>query len=133
MPQIIQTEIFRKITATVKHMQAGRDTPINIAIDGRSGAGKSTLSKLLTQELSATIIISDDFYSGGTDAEWRMRTPQEKAALCIDWWRIRSVVLEPLIHNRSVTYHPFDFKAGSGLSQEVVKLAKRVTELNLID
>ncbi|HEX4046086.1 MAG TPA: AAA family ATPase [Gammaproteobacteria bacterium] len=122
MSQIMQTEILKKIIAAIKNMQSGRDTPIIIAVDGRSGTGKSTISKLLANELSATIIISDDFYSGGTDAEWRMRTPQEKVALCIDWRRIRSVVLEPLLHNHSVEYHPFDFKAGTGLSQEIIKL-----------
>jgi uridine kinase len=118
----IQTEIFKNIIASVRATLAECDKPILIAVDGRSGAGKSTLSKQLARELNATIILGDDFYSGGTDAEWRLRTPQEKVALCIDWKRIRREVLTPLLNNRHAIYHPFDFKSGEGLSKDSIEL-----------
>lgn len=120
--QELQTKVIQVISDNVKEMLSGRDKPILIAIDGRSGTGKSTLSKRLAHELNATIIMSDDFYSGGTDADWQLRTPQEKVALCIDWKRIRREVLAPLLNNHPAIYHPIDFQACQGLSKNTIEL-----------
>ncbi|MGI8518644.1 MAG: hypothetical protein ACR2ME_09970, partial [Acidimicrobiia bacterium] len=53
-------------------------TPFIVAIDGRSGAGKSTLALALAAQTGATVINGDDFYSGGTAAEWDAMPPAEK-------------------------------------------------------
>lgn len=87
--------------------------PYIVAIDGRSGAGKSTLARLLTEKLGAVVIDGDDFYSGGTVAEWKSMTPAERAARCMDWQRQRAV-LEALARGESATWHPYDWIADDG-------------------
>ncbi len=53
-----------------------------IAIDGHGGSGKSTLAALLSEELSAEIIHTDDF------ASWNKP---------LDWWpRLVEQALEPV-------------------------------------
>jgi uridine kinase len=89
---------------------------ILVAIDGPSGAGKTTISARLGEALSAAVIEADDFYSGGSHADWIKRTPQERADLCIDWKRLRQEALTPLLAGRLATWHPFDWDTESDLS-----------------
>jgi uridine kinase len=70
--------------------------------------------------LDAAMVDGDDFYTGGSDAEWDARTAEEKVARCIDWRRLRSQVLEPLLAGRAASWHPFDWEAGHGLSEQAI-------------
>ena len=95
--------------------ESARDsaTPFIVAIDGRSGAGKSTLAQALAAQTGAAVIDGDDFYSGGTAAQWDALSAAEKAAHCIDWRRQRSV-LETLVRGETATWHPYDWNANDG-------------------
>ena len=104
----------------IRWRMAGRVAPLLVALDGRSGTGKSTLAALLAGQLDATVVDGDDFYPGGTDAEWDARSPAEKAALVIDWRRLRAEALAPLLAGRPAAWHPFDFQAGHGLAAHIV-------------
>ncbi len=68
-------------------------------------------------ETGAAVVDGDDFYIGGSDAEWDARTPEEKVAICIDWRRLRAEALEPLLAGRVASWHPFDWDAGHGLAE----------------
>ena len=101
------------IVAAIRHLRAGRDTPVVVALDGGSAAGKSTLASMIANELGAALIQSDDFFAAEiTDAEWEARTPDAKARDAIDWQRLRAEALEPLRAGRPARWHAFDFDAG---------------------
>ncbi len=109
-----------QLRAVIHRRLAGRAVPLLVALDGRSGAGKSTVARWLAAELGATVVEGDDFYAGGTDAEWDARSPAEKAAQVVDWRRLRTEALAPLLAGRSAAWHPFDFAAGVGLADQTV-------------
>jgi uridine kinase len=94
--------------------------PILVALDGRSGTGKSTVAKQIAERLGGIEIIGDDFWMGGSNEEWDKKSPKEKAEQAIDWKRLRTEVLEPLLAGKSATWHPFDWKAGHGLSESAI-------------
>jgi uridine kinase len=48
------------------------------------------------------------------------KSAKEKAEMAIDWKRIRTEVLEPLLAGKPATWHPFDWKAGHGLSENAL-------------
>lgn len=102
-----------QIRLKVENVAKANGYPLLIALDGRSGAGKSTIARELAAELGATVVEGDDFYAGGSEAEWDTRSAAEKAALCIDWHRLRSEALEPLLAGRPATWHPYDFETGA--------------------
>src|SRR5690348_15604152 len=104
----------------IRRQLRGRTEPLLVALDGRSGTGKSTLAALLAAQVGATVVEGDDFYPGGADAEWDGLSPAEKAALVIDWRRLRAEALEPLLAGRPAAWHPFDFQAGHGLAAHIV-------------
>ena len=58
--------------------RAGADGRLVVAIDGRSGTGKSTLAAAVAAETGAAVIDADGFFSGGRDAHWRTRTPEQR-------------------------------------------------------
>jgi uridine kinase len=97
-----------------------------VAVDGGSGVGKSRLAASVAAELQATVIHTDDFFASHlTGGEWDACTAAEKAALAIDWQRLRAEALEPLRAGRDAFWHPFDFASydyatGSGLAGELV-------------
>ncbi len=94
--------------------------PILVALDGRSGTGKSTIAKKIAERLGGVEIILDDFWVGGSNEEWDKKSPKEKAETAIDWKRIRTEVLEPLLAGKSATWHPFNWKVGYGLSEKTL-------------
>lgn len=85
--------------------------PCVIALDGRSGAGKSTLAARIAEALGASVIDSDDFFSGGVIV--RSDSPQDRAQDCIDWKRQRPV-LDALRAGREASYFAFDWDAFDG-------------------
>src|SRR5579862_4991483 len=76
----------------IRELAAGRPPPLLVAIDGRSGAGKSTLAAEVAVLTGAAVVDGDDFYAGGTAAEWDALTPAERAGRCVDWRRQREVL-----------------------------------------
>jgi uridine kinase len=101
--------------AAVRTRAARVGTPLLVALDGGSGTGKSTLAAAVGGHLAAAIVDGDDFYAGGTAAEWDARSPAANADHCIDWRRLRSEALEPLLHGRAASWHPYDWRPGGGL------------------
>lgn len=89
-----------------------------MALDGRSGVGKSTLADLLATRFNATIVPGDDFWAGGSDAEWARLAPADRADRCIDWRRLRAEALAPLHAGCPAVWHPIDFAAGAGLAAQ---------------
>jgi uridine kinase len=68
-----------------------------VAIDGFGGAGKSTLAARIADELSVTVVHTDDFSSWDNP---------------IDWWpRLLEQVLLPLSHNEVARYQRYDWDA----------------------
>ena len=108
--QTAVTEIVSRITALGERKRG----PLLIAVDGRSGAGKSTLAQLIAERAGGVIVVSDDFYSGGNDEKWLVHSPQAKVDEVIDWRRLRSQVLAPLLAGKSACWHPLDFMPGKG-------------------
>ncbi len=102
-------ELVELMTASMQ----GRVAPLIVAIDGRSGAGKSTLAASLVSELGGVVIDGDDFYSGGTAAQWDAMTPAERANHCIDWRRQRSV-LQALARGEEARWYPYDWNSDDG-------------------
>ena len=85
--------------------------PFLVALDGGSGAGKSTLALLIARSLKAAFVQSDDFYDARvSDAAWDACTAAQKVADVIDWRRLRTEALEPLLARKIARWHPFDFK-----------------------
>jgi uridine kinase len=71
----------------------------------------------LAADLGATRIEGDDFYAGGSEAEWEARSAQVKAELCMNWRRMRVECLEPLLAGQPISYHPYDFETGAVLAE----------------
>jgi uridine kinase len=93
-----------------------------VALDGRSGTGKSTVAASLGRALGAAVVNCDDFYAGGTDADWAARTPAERADEAIDWRRVRAEVVEPLRAGRTATWVPYDWDEGQGPSPQAITM-----------
>ncbi len=91
-----------------------RKNPVLIALDGRSGTGKSTIAQAIASRVAGTIVVSDDFYSGGNDHAWSGLSASEKVEQVIDWQGMRAQVLEPLLANKPASWHPLDFQPEIG-------------------
>ena len=102
------------VISKINALKSRKDRPLLIALDGRSGCGKSTLADLIAQRISAAIVTSDDFYSGGNDEKWESFSPEVKADQAIDCKRLRMEALEPLLAGRPARWHPLAFTPGIG-------------------
>lgn len=103
-----------KVVSKVKQLIKDHPTPLLVALDGRSGTGKSILAKLIAEKTHGGVVLSDDFYSGGNDDKWEGYTPQAKVDEVVDWKRMRTEVLEPLLAGKPAFWHPLDFKPKVG-------------------
>ncbi|HVU12513.1 MAG TPA: zeta toxin family protein [Phototrophicaceae bacterium] len=104
------SELQPTAAAIIAAAQKQAKRPLLIALDGGSGAGKSTLAALIARQLNAALIPSDDFYSAHiSNAEWDSYTPAQKVTAVIDWRRLRTDALEPLLTRKPARWHPFDF------------------------
>lgn len=115
-----QDAIDAVVAAIGRHRQA-RDTPLLVALDGRSGVGKSTLATAIAEAIEVAVVSSDDFYVEPVGG-WAERSAAEKADGCIDWRRLRTEALEPLLAGRAAVYSPFDFAAAFGLAAQTVRV-----------
>jgi uridine kinase len=105
----IAETIVNRVSALVR----SDDRPLLIAIDGCSGSGKSSIATLVVEILGATLIATDDFFAAHiSDQGWLSRSCMERAADAIDWQRLTSEVLEPLLRRTPAQWHSFDFEAG---------------------
>lgn len=104
----------------IKELLTMSTTSILVALDGRSGTGKSSIAKELAEQLDGLVIISDDFWVGGSDEEWRKKSPKEKSETAIDWKRLRTQVLEPLLKGKPASWKTFNWEKGEGLSFETI-------------
>lgn len=109
------------IVAAICRLRADREMPLLVALDGRSGAGKSTLAASVAEAIDAAIVTSDDFYVEPVGG-WAVRSAAEKANGCIDWRRLRTEALAPLLAGRAAAYNPFDFAAAFGLAAQLVRV-----------
>lgn len=102
------------VMAAVQARQVDRTLPLLVAFDGKSGAGKSTLAQVVAAAADAALVQADDFFAAHiTDQEWAARSPEERARDALDWRRLRTEALEPLLAGRRARWHPFDFAAGT--------------------
>ena len=101
------------LVTRITELTVGRSKPLIVALDGRSAAGKSTLAARVAPMVEAKIIDGDDFYSGGTAAEWDAMTAPEKVDHCIDWRRQRPV-LEVLSRGEAAAWFSYDWAADDG-------------------
>jgi len=108
----------RLISQEIKARLATRNSPLLVAIDGGSASGKSTITILVAAEVGGVIIQGDDFCQTGLD--WANMSITDKIDLCIDWERARTEAIEPLLANRTASWHPFNFKTGIGLADYLV-------------
>jgi uridine kinase len=108
------------ILGAVARARDRSDRPVLVALDGRSGAGKSTVANRLVSLLDARLVSGDDFYAGGTDAEWGARSASERLERAFDWRRMRAEALEPLLAGQSASWLSFNWQSWEGLSDEVV-------------
>jgi|WetSurMetagenome_2_1015567.scaffolds.fasta_scaffold680020_1 uridine kinase len=106
-------EACSQILIAIDRIAQNHRYPILISLDGGSGAGKSTLASLLQQETESVVVQSDDFFAAYIPAwEWDKRSIPERARDVIDWQRLRTEALEPLLSGKTARWHPFDFEGG---------------------
>lgn len=98
------------VVSRVRRLSANRRRPLLVAIDGRSGSGKTILGSMVAEALSAALVQSDDFYASDiSDDEWDVLSPRQRVAKVIDWQRLRTEALEPLLSGASAEWRAFDF------------------------
>ncbi len=126
MNKVLYTNMdVEEVISKIIELTQKKDKTILIALDGRSGTGKTTIAKYIADKLDGVEIQADNFWTGGSDDVWDKRTPQEKSDQAIDWKRMRIEVLEPLLRGKSATWHPFNWKTGIGLAEEIIEASPK--------
>lgn len=116
----MENAVKEVVNAVQKRLKNHPDTLL-VAVDGRSGTGKTIVSKSVAEELGdAVVILVDDFYSRGSLEEWNKKTTKQKADFCINWKRIRTEVLEPLLAGKTASWHPFNWQTNEGLAENTI-------------
>lgn len=93
--------------------EAGRDSPVVVAVDGHSAAGKSTFALRLAVVVDAALVNGDDFYRVMPGPQRAMLGPSDGADLYYDWERMRDEALRPLHEGRAARYRPYDRESNS--------------------
>ncbi|UNK16332.1 (d)CMP kinase [Paenibacillus sp. N3/727] len=125
-------EAVQSIVSAINHRMISRTNPLVVSLDGGSGAGKSTLAAEVASHLGATVIQCDDFFAATiTDDEWDTYTTEQKCRLCIDWQRMRTEALLPLLAGENAQYCPFSFSSSNGLASNLV--VKEPSEVIILD
>lgn len=107
--QSVEDKVVFEINQLLK-----RKNSVLVVLDGRSGTGKSTIAQAITNRVEGRIVVGDDFYSGGNDDAWHGLSASEKVAKVIDWQRMRTQVLEPLLAKKTASWYPLDFQPEVG-------------------
>jgi uridine kinase len=114
-------EAVQSIISAINERLVGRTSPLVVSLDGGSGAGKSTLAAEVASHLGAAVIQYDDFFDATiTNEEWDSYTSEQKCRHCINWQRMRTEVLLPMIRGENAQYRPFSFSSGNGLASSLV-------------
>jgi uridine kinase len=105
--------VSSKLSDSILSLKKTNNKPILIAIDGGSGSGKSSIADIVSKQLKATLIVTDDFYAADISNEgWAKRTYKERTADVINWRSLRANVLDPLLDGKHARWNSFDFNAG---------------------
>jgi uridine kinase len=115
----VDSQCVAPVIERIRELRLTLDGALVVAIDGYAGSGKSTFADALAAQCHGVVVPVDDFFAGGSAAEWDSRTPAENAALGIDWTRLRSEALAPLRAGQHVEWHPFDWGTREGLARHV--------------
>ncbi|WP_054022976.1 hypothetical protein [Bacillus sp. FJAT-28004] len=114
-------EAVQSIISAIHERLVGRTSPLVVSLDGGSGAGKSTLAAEVASHVGAAVIQYDDFFDATiTNEEWDSYTSEQKCRHCINWQRMRTEALLPMIRGENAQYHPFSFSTGNGLASSLV-------------
>lgn len=103
----------QRIIEQIRKLLAERAAPLVVAIDGGSGAGKSTIASMIATELDAAVIPLDDFFAADIpDHKWDEFTVEEKRKYVLNWNRVRTDALSPLLQGKPARWYSFDFQSG---------------------
>ncbi len=102
----------------------GEASPLVVAIDGHGAAGKSTIAGLAAAATGATVIHTDDFFTGPAPPALAGRADgpleaEQALGRYYDWRRLREQALQPLRERRAASFRRFDWDRGSGLDGTV--------------
>lgn len=104
---------IEQIKTRINLLHSQKQHPIVVSIDGGSGAGKSTFAVTLAREVNAALIPTDDFFAANMpDHKWDEFTVEEKLKYVLDWQRVQTEVLAPLLKRQPAKWYTFDFQAG---------------------
>ena len=109
-----------EVIEIIRKLMTERNKPLLVVIDGRSGSGKTVLTEKIGKQFGATIILGDNFYSGGSFQDWEKKSIQEKIDGCIDWKRMRVEVLEPLLSGKVARWSTCNWETLLGLSKDKI-------------
>lgn len=115
-----QVQSVIEILNEIKQMMAAYKKPILVVLDGRSGTGKTFLSRQIGSALGAAVILGDDFFAGGTFEEWGKKPVKGKVEDCIDWKRMRTQALEPLLAGETAVWRTCNWETLVGLSTDTI-------------
>ena len=110
-----------ELDVLIREWRSRAQRPILVALDGRSGVGKTTLAADVARRHDGAVIVADDFYSGASDADWQRLPAPDRVARVIDWQRLRTEALEPLLDGRTARWRPFDWQAGQDTSNDLLE------------
>jgi uridine kinase len=111
------TRAHETIVAEIQLHLSARGAPLVVALDGRSGSGKSTLAASVAIAVGGAAINVDDFSTG--EIEGDARTIEAIVEDAVDWQRLRTEALEPLLAGETASWHPFDFISRAGLDPRI--------------
>jgi len=112
------TRAHDTIVAEVQLHLSAHGAPLVVALDGRSGTGKSTLAATVALAVGGAAINVDDFSTGEIEGDSRPIEVIVEGA--VDWERLRTEALVPLLAGETASWHPFDFASRAGLDPRII-------------
>lgn len=129
LPKEIEETLEERFQPVIKEidtlLKSEADT-ILIGIDGRCGSGKSTLGEYIKQRYDCNVFHMDDFF-----LQMHQRTPARLLEIGgnVDYERFLQEVLEPLLHQKEVSYRPFRCSMGEITKGTIIPYKR----LNLVE
>ena len=119
-------KLVSMILEQMERLQANRQGPVIVAVDGNCGAGKTTLVSMLQEVCRCNVFHIDDFF---LRPEQRVPERYAQPGGNVDYERFREEVLIPLQKGEAFSYRPFDCSSFA-LSEPVAVEPKR---LNIVE